>query len=344
MGEVTAEVFGVGWSGCVNKSCLVLGLGSMLVVFDLKTLEVKKTVKLMPTTEIPIGNENVPNMVIDIPDKEIPLSSEEVSRGVIRRCDFLEETDIIGVGYFNGLCDIIDLRNLRLLDRLEGDESEIKSVSFSKSTRLGFSTREGSVWIWTINEDWAWEVEEIIEYSESDVKSILWIGDKLITVGYSNEVVVYNRWEADYCDIRWEIESIFKSDSCVWDVANDQISPYVAAVTQSGKIYVYEIKDSLLAEYIVREISEHPVIGIAAYNYKGSSYFSAVTDRRFLTIFRCSSDGLEERGRKEILSEYEEPVDILYSKEEESLYIISVSFQKRQRKTHIYKIDVKNFK
>lgn len=328
MKKETVEIEGCAWSICTNEKVLALGLSNTLVICDLKTLKVHKKIQTHQETEI--------------------YGVTEISRDSIRRCEFMGETDTIGVGYFNGLCDIIDIEKGKVLDRLEGDESEVKSVCFNGSNRFAFSTREGSIWVWKMSDEKEWEIEEIVEYSESDVKSILWHGNRLISVGYTNEIVIYSRWEDEMCDVKWEIESIFKSESCAWDISvvEDGSFTYVAVVTQDGSIIIYskEKETDLFTEKERVKASEYPIISVTDCMVDGKGCLAMIINRKRLVVYKVSAEGLSILFEEDILSEYEEPVDIIYSKTEDALFVLSMSVQKQKRLTHLHKIDMKNSK
>ncbi|KAH9387151.1 uncharacterized protein NEMAJ01_2047 [Nematocida major] len=324
MNEVIAEIAGQGWSMCENGSVLCVAVEDTISVYELKNLQ---NVKRISTEGDNCGI--------------LPEISEESARGCdyIRRCEFMQDSDVMCVGYFSGVCDVLNIEKGIRLDRLQGADSEVKGVGFSADGRLGFSTRDGSVWVWKLNEEGEWEIEEVIEYSESDVKTIAWHQNRLVTVGYSNEVVVYSRWEDEMCEVKWEIESTFKCESCVWDVGiAEGESTRACVVTQGGYMHVYALKqDGGFFEELSQRISEYPVISVCVGECGGEQCFAMIVERCRLVCYSMEGSCL---GEWNILTEWEEPVDILYSRAEKAFFVLSYKIQARKRTSILRKVAV----
>ncbi|KAI5161545.1 cytosolic iron-sulfur protein assembly protein CIAO1 [Nematocida ausubeli] len=362
MGIISGEVVqrevagGIGWSMCQNEKVLCLGMEGDLIIYDLASLQVMKKIETRSDPQrtlrmVEHKGENIakPEENNSITEEKIktriksslqesadnmPYSVDRRHDGeVIRRCEFMGKSDILGVGYFSGVCDIINTSTGEALDRLEGDDTEVKSVAFSECGRFGFSTRQGSLWVWALNDEATWEIEEIIEYSENDVKSILWHKNSLISVGYSNEIVVYSRWEDDICDVKWEIQNIFKADACVWDIAVvDGDTSYMAAVTQSGLLKILtKSGEAAWEEASEHKVSEYPIISVCSGVADGKACFAMIVDRRRLALYAMDGSLIEETL---LLTEYDEPVDILFSKETSSFIVLSYQI-KYQMKSSI---------
>ncbi|KAI5190673.1 hypothetical protein NEMIN01_1138 [Nematocida minor] len=439
LGNKERKEEGYGWSMCINSKMLCVGIGSRLVMYDVKTLEKTKVLETSGenrelrvldsalngknredkmnsngdilladgnsdgitgssrvgdsdriSDSVKIGSKNKnksesvgaaaeeeedENIIFENSKYDAAEGANADSSVVIRRCEFIMDSDIVSIGYFNGVCDIVNIdKNIRL-DRLEGDESEIKSVSYG-SNRLVFSTREGSVWIWFMNEEGEWEIEEIVEYSESDVKSTIWFKNKLITTGYNDEVVIYSRWEDEICEVKWEIESIFKTESCAWDASAVEIegTGYIATVTQQGYLHIYSNSsanssvngndlsasgnssvnshsdnkadgesggEKVFREEVSLKVSSYPVISVTNAVYNGVKCFAMVVDRRRLVLYAYGINGLCVLSERTVLTEYEEPMDIVFSEEESAIFILSTSVSNRRKYTHIRKVLLK---
>lgn len=300
------------WGICANKQYLVLGCEENLLVYNLDTLKPYKKIE---------SNENM--------------------NGVIRRCVFMPtENDIIGVCRFNGVCDILCVGTGKHLQRLEGPECEIKGLSFNEDGRLAMSTREGSVWVWKI-EDNHWEIEEVIEYSENDVKNVVWHNKILITMGYCKEIVVYNLWESDICDVKWEMEQILTSDSTIWAgcVAENEGKSYFCCVTETGHAQIYGIEENnrKWKEISRVKISNYPIRSICTFKINEKELFAAIIDRQILCVFSCNGEILV---KKNILNLDEEPIDIIYSESIKTIFILTFAYRKMCNYTNVHKIEV----
>lgn len=174
------------------------------------------------------------------------MSVRTAHEKAIRTLDFSESGALLATGSFDGTCGVWRTSSGESLHRLEGPESEVKCARFSEDgERVAFSTRDGSVWVCAIDtEAGSAEIEEILDYSEKDVKSVAWDGSSLITTGYNNEVVVYHRWEdADFGEVKWEIEAILEDhSSTVWDSARVDAGgeAYLGTCSESGAVIVYK--------------------------------------------------------------------------------------------------------
>ncbi|OAG29579.1 hypothetical protein NEDG_00712 [Nematocida displodere] len=304
--ETLCEKEGEGWFMCSNEHYLAVGVDTSLLIYHIDTLELLRT-----------------------------ISTDHPSETRIRRGEFRPGfPTVIGIGYFNGLCDIIDVDKEKLIQRLEGAESEIKSVSFSPSgERLSFSTRDGSVWIWKETEG-EWEIEEIIEYSENDVKTAIWSEDTLVTMGYSNETVIYQRWEDEMCEVKWEIDAILKTTCTHWDGAfiHDGPSTYLGTVTQDGSLAIYH-KESTWKEQLTQSISFYPVIAICQVSLPHSQdVFGMITNRNTLSLYSTSGSLF---FKQIVASPEEEPIDLLFSKKASSLFILFFSYVQRKRSVRV---------
>ncbi|KAI5131384.1 cytosolic iron-sulfur protein assembly protein CIAO1 [Nematocida parisii] len=363
-GNVVEKVVsgGIGWSLCHNKEVLCLCMESTLFLYDLVSLRILKKIETRTDTgnrlKITLFNEKQENneekKYCDGRPKNTKCGEYSVhennsgdilgignidENNIIRRGEFMKDSDLIGVGYFNGVCDIINTQTGDLIDRLEGDESEIKSISFNECGRLAFSTRQGSIWVWLMNSEGEWEIEEIIEYSESDVKSVIWHENSLISVGYSNEIVIYNRWEDDVCGIKWEIENIFKMDSCIWDasIIEDSVS-YMGAVTQSGILKIFKKDYENTSDWeVVKEqkISEYPIISMCNGIINSIKCFAMIINRRNLALYSVDGVLIKEYS---VLTEYDEPVDIIFSEKSSSFIILSYQIHSQKKRAIIRSI------
>jgi len=305
--EVQArEIGGRSWGSALTAKYLAVSVKEEIVLFALGGLEEIKRIRT--------------------PEKETE----------IRRIEFDKSNEsVAGICCFGGAVLVYDVDREAVVQRLEEPGCEVKSVGFDGEGRLAFSTREGSVWIWKRSAEGEWEIEEIIEYSDADVKTVVWSGSSLITTGYDGEVVVYSRWEDEMCSVKWEIEEIIKEDSTVWDAAvTSEKVPYLAAVTQSGHFLMYR-KNSAWERVFSEKVSTYPVTSVCLCAIEGAEYFAAVVNRNTLVLFNKKG---QNAFRKKILDEYDEPVDIVFSKEASAVFITSTSYRKMVRKTKITKI------
>jgi WD40 repeat protein len=172
------------------------------------------------------------------------MSLETHHEKAIRSVDISRDGALLLTGSFDGTCELWSLYAGEMLSKVEGPESEVKCARISPGKdALALSTRDGSVWVCRVDQDSRTvEIEEILDYSERDVKSVLWDGDALITTGYSGEVVVYRRWDdEDLGEVKWEIEQIIEETvSTVWMVVRiEEESPCMAMCSDSGAVLVY---------------------------------------------------------------------------------------------------------
>lgn len=303
------ETPGVSWSAAENGKYVVLASGSELLVLDPSTLEVVRRI------------------------------ATETGGAQIRRLEFAgRDSRILGVGYFTGICALVDVATGQLIQRLEGADTEIKSVAFSAQGRVAFSTREGSVWIWSPNEAGEWELEEIMEYSETDVKTVLWDGEFLIALGYDGESVVYHRWEDEICT-KWEIYQILREDSTVWDgaVISTPTGDFLGLVTQNGYFHLYQ-KEKYWAKIVSLPVSTHPLLAVCQGTVNGTPGFAFIADRQVLTVIDPAGQPLLTQP---VLAADEEPLDLIFAPADNAFLVVSTQFKQRTRRSALTKLPIR---
>ncbi|KAI5177286.1 hypothetical protein NEFER01_0561 [Nematocida sp. LUAm1] len=212
-------------------------------------------------------------------------------RREIRRISFLPgERSLVGVCYFSGLCDIVNVETHEVVSTLEGAESEVKSISFNGKGRAAFSTREGAIWIWKQDDLGVWELEELIEYSEEDVKKVFWTHEALLSLGYSGEIVSYSLWEDEMCGIKWEIEEILKEESTVWDgeiiYNRTQPNPYSLDIPYNNSENEKSPNESILhIAHLDASVSAEEEDQTLSF-----MYFGVVTQKGVFSIYRRNKD------------------------------------------------------
>ncbi|KAI5189288.1 cytosolic iron-sulfur protein assembly protein CIAO1 [Nematocida sp. AWRm77] len=304
------ESAGVSWGMAETKACLAVSSGSKVLLLD------KHTLQLLHQME---------------PEEE---------EAQVRRVEFSRASPhMLGVCYFTGVCVLVDVRSREVVQRLEGADTEIKSVAFSEENRAAFSTREGSVWVWQQEETGEWEIEEILEYSDTDVKTVIWDGGSLISMGYDGEVVVYHRWEDEMCT-KWEIHQILKEESTVWDgvlLCAEEGVQHLGVVTQAGYLSIYRKETGSSWEKVFSaQVSCHPILSVCAFSSEHASGFGLVTSRQTLSLFGRDGSLLHQQ---KVLGEDEEPLDIMYSAEEGSFFVLTTQFKEREHRSILSKIE-----
>ncbi|KAI5187275.1 hypothetical protein NEHOM01_2060 [Nematocida homosporus] len=256
---------------------------------------------------------------------------EEEDDGLVRRIEVgWGMHGVVGVCYFDGRCVLVDVLRGKVVQELEGAETEAKSVAFDGMGRLAVSTRSGSIWIWRQSETGEWEIEEIIEYSESDVKTVLWYKGVLFSCGYAEEIVLYSVWSDEMCGVKWEIDCILKEVSTVWDMVVVEWLEvgYLGAVLQNGDLVIYKEDggDWKLSSRL--SVSNHPIIAMCSCWVGDEPMFAMVINRYTLGLFKVTGELYWE---KRVLEEEEEPMDIVWSQEGDCFLVLSTQMRRGER-------------
>jgi len=315
---------GHAWSVCAQAGEIAVTIDNHIAIYSTETLQKTKEMKMKDT--------------------------EDTS---IRRIAYAdtEHTSIAGICCFSGQVLIVDIHKQKIVQMLEGAECEVKSVAFGTHGKIAFSTRDGSVWIWQQDEAGIWEIEEILEYSETDVKSIMWHRDALYTCGYDGECVVYSRWEDDMCSVKWEIEQIMQHNTTIWDIAvintkktDNTTTEHIGMVAQDGWLYIYTrtlhsdaVHSTQWKKTHAQEVSTYAITALCVCTISDIQYFAMITDRDTLTIY--THEGIQVYS-KVVLTEYDEPTDIAFDTDTSAIFITSTQYKNRKRTSKVSKIVV----
>ncbi|KAI1412454.1 WD domain-containing protein [Hypoxylon sp. FL1857] len=128
-----------------------------------------------------------------------------------------------------GICEETKAKDWELIVVLDGQDSEIKSVSFSPTGQfLATCSRDKSVWIWEdVESDDEWETVAVLTEHEGDVKAVAWCpetnrtgrgrysSDALASASYDNTVRIW-REESEQ---EWECVAVLEGhEGTVWGV------------------------------------------------------------------------------------------------------------------------------
>ena len=100
----------------------------------------------------------------------------------------------LATGSFDGTVCVWDFdkgsERYSFKERLQGQENEVKCVSFSPcGTLLASASRDKSVWVWDVLDS---EVIAVLSVHEGDVKAVAWGGDnELVSCSYDGFVCVF---------------------------------------------------------------------------------------------------------------------------------------------------------
>lgn len=145
----------------------------------------------------------------------------------------------------------------KVVDVIEGPETEIKCVAFSEDGKyLAMATRGRSVWIVRI--DGEIEIHNIIEDHLHDVKGCVFHEGLLFTYGYDNTVKVYDRF--DYDD-SWELVQSIDERHTVWCVIFHE--GRMVCATEDGSISSYVLRNGWELEES-RRLSKFPIYSICS--------------------------------------------------------------------------------
>ncbi|KAI5180532.1 hypothetical protein NEOKW01_0836 [Nematocida sp. AWRm80] len=253
----------------------------------------------------------------------------EIEETHIRCCTFMKgNSELVLVGYLNGVCDVINIIQRKVLQRLEGSETEIKAVDYDGYDRIAICNREGAVWIWKLDDVYSWEIEEIIEYSENDLKRVFFYKNSIVSCGYGGEVVIYTRWEDDQVGVKWEIDGIVKDESIIWNtvIIQHRTKEYLCLVNHLGFLSIYSTQKSRHLDWqllLKKKVSNYPILCLEAIEIDDKILFVSVVNRRDILFVDVNGTSYLH---KDILFPEDEPIKIEYSSVTHSLYILSTEY------------------
>lgn len=163
-------------------------------------------------------------------------------------------------------CTTTVFKNEKVLDIIEGPETEIKSVSFSKQFDILLATRGKSVWLLK-NVDDEYEIERILEDHTQDVKGAKFCGDFILTFGYDRTIKVYEN----------ELIQSIEHDCTVWDILYN--NEFLVSVDNTGFVYFYKYDELFYLEKKIK-ISNYPIYSIC----KIKDYIGLVVNRNDIYI------------------------------------------------------------
>jgi WD40 repeat protein len=142
--------------------------------------------------------------------------------------------DYLCCGSYDGTATV--LHRDRVLDVIEGPETEIKGVAFSGDGRfLAMATRGRSVWVCKMGEEI--EIDRILEDHLHDVKGCIFRDGTLFTYSYDNTIKVYERFEYDES---WEMVQSIEEESTVWCVRF--MGEEMVVSTEDGVVSIYALE------------------------------------------------------------------------------------------------------
>lgn len=145
----------------------------------------------------------------------------------------------------------------RVVDVVEGPDTEVKCVAFSEDGRyLAMATRGRSVWITRVGDEI--EIDKILEDHLQDVKGCIFHNGFLFTYGYDNTIKMYDRF--DYDD-SWEMVQSIEETNTVWSVAFHQ--DRMVCSTEDGTISLYVLRNGWELEES-RRMSRLPIYSVCS--------------------------------------------------------------------------------
>ncbi|CAD27120.1 hypothetical protein [Encephalitozoon cuniculi GB-M1] len=154
-------------------------------------------------------------------------------------------------------CTAVLFHDGKVVDVIEGPDTEVKCVAFSEDGRyLAMATRGRSVWVVKI--DGEIEIDGVIEDHLHDVKGCIFHGGLLFTYGYDNTVKVYDRF--DYDD-SWELVQSIDERSTVWCVIFH--NGRMVCTTEEGTVSIYALRSGWTLE-MSRKLSVLPIYSICS--------------------------------------------------------------------------------
>lgn len=184
--------------------------------------------------------------------------------------------DLIICGSYDGNATVI--YQDRVLDLIEGPETEIKGVDILNSNRnenfLALSTRGKTVWVCKLNEKI--EIDSILEDHTQDVKGVKFHDDLLYTYGYDNTVKVYQRFTM-YDDSWVLLQSLDAQKETVWDLA---ILNKLFVACNDGFIYTYKKSKDWVFENSFN-ISVYPIFSICTVK----QHLAVIVESKSIVLF-----------------------------------------------------------
>lgn len=176
----------------------------------------------------------------------------------------------IGCASYDGTATIFDKNTERIKDKIEGPETEIKSISFFHNL-IAISTRGKTTWVL---EDF--EVSKILEDHTQDVKGCTFNSQRLYTWSYDNSIKVYEMF--DY-DNSWEITQSIDLDDIVWNIAF--FGEYLCAGLQNGKLEIFKMEKGLWTSFKSLKLSGAPIYALCVAD---DEYLCVVCNRNCLVL------------------------------------------------------------
>ncbi|ADM12250.1 uncharacterized protein Eint_091210 [Encephalitozoon intestinalis ATCC 50506] len=154
-------------------------------------------------------------------------------------------------------CTAVLFHDGKVVDVIEGPDTEIKCVGFSEDGRyLAMATRGKSVWVVKIDPEI--EIDEIIEDHLHDVKGCVFHKGFLFTYGYDNTIKIYERF--DYDD-SWELVQSISEKNTVWCVIFH--GDKMVCSTEEGTISSYVLRNGWELE-ACKKLSIFPIYSICS--------------------------------------------------------------------------------
>lgn len=135
-------------------------------------------------------------------------------------------------------------KKMEFVTKLEGHESEVKSVSWSKvgNTLLATCSRDKSVWIWSPTETDEFECVSVLNGHSQDVKMVQWHPTKelLISSSYDDSIKI---WAEEMDD--WDcVETLREHKSTVWAFCLNSQGTNLCSVGDDKKMILWKLINS----------------------------------------------------------------------------------------------------
>lgn len=157
----------------------------------------------------------------------------------------------IGCCSYDGTACVFDRATDRLIERIEGPETEIKCIAFEGSgDTIAISTRGKTVWILD-----NMEISRILEEHTQDVKGVAFYEGRLYSWSYDNTVKMFGYFEDDSS---WELLQSIELDDIVWKVL--LFGDRLCALTQSGRLAVLEMVNNQWKQTDGMALSVYPIV------------------------------------------------------------------------------------
>lgn len=155
-------------------------------------------------------------------------------------------------------CTATIFKDGTFFDKVEGPETEIKSLCFSDDTKfLALSTRGKTVWVCRICEEI--EIDSIIEDHLHDVKGVKFNKSDLYSFSYDCTIKMYERFDLDES---WELAQTIEEGSTVWNI--EFYKDFMVSCNADGRIRVYQFRTEWCLLRSI-EASIFPIHDIAIY-------------------------------------------------------------------------------